>query len=92
LLVLFIIVRMTFDLAELVKRIIKYLIEGLAVAVVAMIVPRKPLNVDEILIIALIAAASFSILDTFVPSMGSSMRGGAGFGLGTGLVGGIRLA
>jgi hypothetical protein len=83
---------MTFDLAELVKRIIKYLIEGLAVAVVAMIVPRKPLNVDEILIIALIAAASFSILDTFVPSMGSSMRGGAGFGLGTGLVGGIRLA
>jgi hypothetical protein len=83
---------MTFDLAELVKRIIKYLIEGLAVAVVAMIVPRKPLNVDEILIIALIAAASFSILDTFVPSMGSSMRGGAGFGLGTGLVGGIKLA
>jgi hypothetical protein len=83
---------MTFDLAELVKRIIKYLIEGLAVAVVAMIVPRKALNVDEILIIALIAAASFSILDTFVPSMGSSMRGGAGFGLGTGLVGGIRLA
>jgi len=92
LLVLFIIVTMTFDLAELVKRIIKYLIEGLAVAVVAMIVPRKPLNVDEILIIALIAAASFSILDTFVPSMGSSMRGGAGFGLGTGLVGGIKLA
>ena len=91
-LVLFIIVTMTFDLAELVKRIIKYLIEGLAVAVVAMIVPRKPLNVDEILIIALIAAASFSILDTFVPSMGSSMRGGAGFGLGTGLVGGIKLA
>jgi hypothetical protein len=83
---------MTFDLAELVKRIIKYLIEGLAVAVVAMIVPRKALMVDEILIIALIAAASFSILDTFVPSMGSSMRGGAGFGLGTGLVGGIKLA
>jgi hypothetical protein len=83
---------MTFDLAELVKRIVKYLIEGLAVAVVAMIVPRKALAVDEILIIALIAAASFSILDTFVPSMGSSMRGGAGFGLGTGLVGGIKLA
>ena len=83
---------MTFDLAELVKRVIKYLIEGLAVAVVAMIVPRKALMIDEILIIALIAAASFSILDTFVPSMGSSMRGGAGFGLGTGLVGGIRLA
>lgn len=82
----------SFDLAELVKRIIKYLIEGLAVAIVAMIVPRKALNVEEILVIALTAAAAFSILDVFVPSMGTSMRGGAGFGLGTGLVGGLKLA
>jgi len=44
------------------------------------------------LVIALTAAAAFSILDVFVPSMGSSMRGGAGFGLGTGLVGGLKLA
>ena len=81
-----------FDLAELVKRIIKYLVEGLAVAIVAMIVPRKPLNVDEIIILALVATAAFSILDVFVPSMGTSMRGGAGFGLGTSLVGGLKLA
>jgi ABC-type Co2+ transport system permease subunit len=82
----------SFDFTELIKRIVKYLIEGLAVAVVALIVPRKALNFEEIVIIALTAAAAFSILDVFVPSMGSSMRGGAGFGLGAGLVGGLPLA
>jgi ABC-type Co2+ transport system permease subunit len=75
-----------FDLNELVKRAIKYLIEGLVVAVVATIVPRKPLNVEEIIIIALTAAATFSILDVFIPSMGASARNGAGLGLGLNLV------
>jgi ABC-type Co2+ transport system permease subunit len=75
-----------FDLTELIKRAIKYLIEGLVVAVVATIVPRKPLNVEEIIIIALTAAAAFSILDVFIPSMGASARNGAGLGLGLNLV------
>ena len=75
-----------FDLGELVKRAIKYLIEGLVVAVVATIVPRKQLNVEEIVIIALTAAATFSILDVFIPSMGASARNGAGLGLGLNLV------
>ena len=75
-----------FDLTELIKRAIKYLIEGLVVAVVATIVPRKPLNVEEIVIIALTAAAAFSILDVFIPSMGASARNGAGLGLGLNLV------
>jgi ABC-type Co2+ transport system permease subunit len=75
-----------FDLTELVKRAIKYLIEGLVVAVVATIVPRKQLNVEEIIIIALTAAATFSILDVFIPSMGASARNGAGLGLGLNLV------
>lgn len=75
-----------FDLTELVKRAIKYLVEGLVVAVVATIVPRKPLNVEEIVIIALTAAATFSILDVFIPAMGASARNGAGLGLGLNLV------
>jgi len=75
-----------FDLTELIKRAIKYLIEGLVVAVVATIVPRKPLNVEEIVIIALTAAAAFSILDVFIPSMGASARNGAGLGIGLNLV------
>jgi ABC-type Co2+ transport system permease subunit len=75
-----------FDFAELVKRAIKYLVEGLVVAIVAVLVPKKALNVEEIIIISLTAAATFSILDVFIPSMGSSVRQGAGLGLGFNLV------
>ena len=42
------------DLNELVKRAIKYLIEGLVVALAAFAIPKKQLNVEEIIIIALI--------------------------------------
>ena len=75
-----------FDFGELIKRAIKYLVEGLVVAIVAVLVPKKALNVEEIVIIALTAAATFSILDVFIPPMGSSVRQGAGLGLGFNLV------
>ena len=81
-----------FDMNELLKRAIKYLIEGLAVAICAMLIPKKALSVEEIIVIALTAAATFSILDVFIPSMGSSARNGAGMTLGSTLVGGIRIA
>lgn len=76
-----------FDFTELVKRAIKYMIEGIMVAIAAYAIPKKTLNVEEIVIIALMAAATFSVLDVFVPSMGASARGGAGFGIGANMVG-----
>jgi ABC-type Co2+ transport system permease subunit len=79
------------DFPELVKRIIKYLVLGLCIAVVAIVIPKKSLNVEEIIILALAAAATFSILDVFVPSIGESARAGAGFGLGANLIGGLRM-
>ena len=76
----------TINIAELVKRIIKYLVEGFMVAIAAYAIPKRSLNVEEIVLIALTAAATFSILDTYVPSMGVSARSGAGFGIGANLV------
>jgi hypothetical protein len=76
-----------FDFSELVKRAIKYLIEGLMVAIAAYAIPKQSLKVEEVIIIALTAAATFSVLDVFVPTMASSARGGAGFGIGANLVG-----
>ena len=76
-----------FDLAELVKRAIKYLVEGLMVAIAAYAIPQKRLRLDEVALIAITAAATFSILDTYVPSMGVSARSGAGFGIGANMVG-----
>ena len=75
------------DIQEIVKRIIKYVIEGLMVAIAAFVIPQKSLKFDEIMLIALTAAATFSILDTYVPSLAISARSGAGFGIGANLVG-----
>jgi len=75
------------DLSELVKRAIKYLVEGLMVAIAAFAIPKRTLNLDEVAMIALTAAATFSILDTYIPSMAVNARSGAGFGIGANLVG-----
>ena len=75
------------DGGELLRRAIKYLVEGLMVAIAAYAIPKKALQMEEVLLIALSAAATFSILDTYVPSMSVSARSGAGFGVGANLVG-----
>ena len=77
-----------FDLGELLKRAIKYLVEGLMVAIAAYAIPKgKGLTLDEVALIALTAAATFSILDTYIPSLGMTARTGAGFGIGANMVG-----
>jgi len=75
------------DTNELLKRAIKYLVEGLMVAIAAFAIPKHSMKLDEIALIALTAAATFSILDTYIPSMGIDARTGAGFGIGANLVG-----
>lgn len=75
------------DINELFKRAIKYLVEGLMVAIAAFVIPKRSMQIDEIALIALTAAATFSILDTYVPSMAANARSGAGFGIGANLVG-----
>lgn len=73
--------------SEIVNRVIKYLVEGLFVAVAAIFIPKRSLPVEDVLSLALVAAAVFAILDVVSPSIGMSARGGAGFGLGANLVG-----
>ena len=68
------------------KRVIKYLVEGLIVAVACFAIPKQSLDIEEIALLALVAAATFSILDTYIPSMGETARSGAGFGIGANLV------
>lgn len=59
------------------------------VAIVAFVIPpeKRALKYEEIATIALMAAATFSILDTFTPSIGASARSGAGAGIGLNMVG-----
>ena len=73
-------------IVKILKRVIKYLVEGLMVAVACYAIPKASLKLDEIGLIALTAAATFSILDVYIPSMGETARTGAGFGIGANLV------
>ena len=75
------------NVSEVLRRAIKYLVEGLAVAAAAFYIPRRKMNLEEIVMIAVTAAAALSVLDLLAPSIGSHARHGAGFGIGTGLVG-----
>ena len=76
-----------FDITELIKRIIKYLVEGFMVALAAYAIPKRSMNIEEIGSIALTAAATFAILDTYVPTIAITTRSGAGFGIGANMVG-----
>jgi hypothetical protein len=77
---------------ELLKRAIKYIVEGIIVALAAFVIPKQSLKIEEVVVIALTAAATLAVLDTFIPSMGVSSRQGAGLAIGTGLAGGLRIA
>lgn len=50
------------------KRIMKYLIEGLIVALACFAIPKRSMDFIEILLIALIASSTFIILDTYIKS------------------------
>jgi len=77
----------SFDVSEILMRFFKYALEGTIVAFAAYFIPAKETAAEEVLMIAMIAAATFAVLDLFAPAIGSSVRTGAGFGIGANLVG-----
>jgi hypothetical protein len=81
----------SFDMGEIITRAVKYLLEGFVVAFVAYVLPRQGLSWTEVAVIGLTAAATFAILDLFSPSIGGSVRTGAGIAIGTSLTPGIKL-
>ena len=72
---------MYFDLNAL----LKYLLEGFGVALAAYYIPRRNMNLQEVAMIALTAAATFAMLDKYAPSIAGGARQGSGFGIGYGL-------
>ena len=75
------------NVQEITKKIIKYLVEGFIVALACFAIPKQSLDLEAIALIALVAAMTFSILDVYIPSMGSGVRQGASWGIGATLVG-----
>jgi len=74
------------SMSELLTRVFRYAVEGIAVALAAYYFSGK-LKLNEIGMISLTAMATFAILDTYAPGISSGARQGAGFGIGAGLVG-----
>lgn len=74
------------DINEIMKRVLKYLIEGIFVAIAAYTIPKGKLQLEEVLVIGLMGACTFAVLDVFVPAVGQSTRQGAGMGIGFNLV------
>jgi len=70
------------DFKDVLKRIIKYLFEGLAVAFVAYYFTHNKLDITDVIKLGITAAFVFAILDTFSPTISLGARFGAGFGVG----------
>lgn len=71
-----------FDVEIFGKSLMKYFLEGMAVALAAYYIPRGKVSLQEVVMIALTAGLTFLVLDMWAPSIGSGARMGAGLGIG----------
>lgn len=76
----------SFDTREMFKRLVKYLMEGVVVGIVAAILPSKQLSPQEIILLGLTAASIFALLDLVAPAIGAGARQGVGLGVGFNLM------
>ena len=76
---------------SIVFNIVKYLLEGLAVAMATTIVSKGRMTPKETAMLVLSAAAVFLILDLYAPFTAQGARHGSGFGLGLNMVTGAPL-
>lgn len=72
---------------QILSNLAKYLVEGIVVAIVAYYIPKKTNDIRQVIAIGVTAALTFALLDYFSPSIGASSRFGAGFGIGSNVVG-----
>lgn len=74
------------DLKKLTRSLFKYFLEGIAVALAAYYIPKRKVDMMEIIMIAATSGLTFLILDMFAPDVGKGARLGAGLGIGVGVV------
>jgi hypothetical protein len=67
--------------------ILKYLLEGIAVALATGILSRGKTSAGEVFLMAISSMAVFLVLDLYAPLTAAGARQGAGFGLGFKMVG-----
>lgn len=75
-------------LEKIVKKIIAYIIEGIAIALVIYAVSKKTMSMNKFIIIAISLILTIGVLDLLAPEISAGAKQGYGFGTGWGLVGG----
>jgi len=78
---------MNIDFTEVLRRAVRYLVQGFAVALAAYYIPQKKIDLNEIMVIAMTAASIFALLDVLSPTIGGYVKTGIGIGIGLGQVG-----
>ena len=74
------------DTRTLCKMVVKYITLGLVIAIVSLVLPKQKLDLEAVIALALVAAATFAILDLFAPTLADPARFGLGAGIGWQLV------
>ena len=74
------------DTKEILIRILKYLVEGIGVAIAAYYISKKKTNISEVVGIGITAASIFSILDLVSPAVSIGARFGAGLSIGNTMI------
>ena len=57
------------DSKEILKRVFKYIIQGIVIAIAAYTIPDVKLNTTSIALITLTGASAFAIIDLVLPSI-----------------------
>jgi hypothetical protein len=65
-----------------INNLFKYMLQGLAVAIAAYVIPNRNAKPREIFAISIIAALSFFVLDIFTSDIAYGSRIGIGFAIG----------
>jgi ABC-type thiamin/hydroxymethylpyrimidine transport system permease subunit len=68
-----------------INNLIKYIVQGIAVALAAYVIPNRKTNINEIMIISIISSLTFFVLDIFTDDIAQGARLGTGFGIGMAL-------
>jgi hypothetical protein len=71
---------------SIIRQVIKYLIQGFVVAMAGYYIPAKKPQLNEIIMISLVAASTFAILEIYMPDAYMAARFGFGFQTGTQLI------
>ncbi len=77
-------------LSDLYQNILNYIIEGLAVGIIAYFIFKQKLSSQDLAVLIITATATFALIDFLSPKIGHHVRQGTGFGLGATMTG-IRL-